>query len=103
MLVFTKQQLKGKKSSVKSLRMKELITLLLKVSSKLYANYSKYLSVNIYSKFPLKNCIMPVKGFYFDNESFYIFYPIKKSLFSLLHESIDAKILSYEQKIQLVE
>lgn len=51
----------------------------------------------------MKTCIMPVKGFYFDNENFYIFYPIKLSLFSLIHESDDSKKLRYEDKIQIIE
>jgi hypothetical protein len=50
----------------------------------------------------MKENIMPVKAFYFDDENFYIFYPIKQSLFSFIHEASDGRKLEYEDKIQII-
>lgn len=47
--------------------------------------------------------VMPVLGFYYDHENFYIFLPFKKSMFQFLHNSQDGKKIQYEDKIKLIK
>jgi hypothetical protein len=39
------------------------------------------------NKIPMKQNLMQVLGYYYDDESFYIFLPLKRSVFQFLHQS----------------
>jgi hypothetical protein len=59
-------------------------------------------SVNLYSKIPMKECVMPILGFYYDSECFYVFLPLKRSMYQFLHENLDGKKASYAEKLKLL-
>ncbi len=50
----------------------------------------------------MKECVMPILGFYYDSECFYVFLPLKRSMYQFLHENLDGKKASYAEKLKLL-
>ena len=56
----------------------------------------------ILAQTPVKNNLTPLTAFYFDNDSFYLFFPRRMSLFQLIHEQQLNKQISYLDKIVII-